>query len=42
MFVQIAEGLGIQSILHTDYRSTRAKLASVGLQNDDGVIHEIR
>jgi len=23
MFVQIAEGLGIQSILHTDYRSTR-------------------
>lgn len=40
MFVQIAEGLGIRSILHTDYRSTRAKLASFGLQNDDGVIHE--
>ena len=35
MFVQIAEGLGIRSILHTDYRSTRAKLASFGLQNDD-------
>jgi putative hydrolase of the HAD superfamily len=34
MFVQVAEGLGIQSILHTDYRSTRAKLAAVGLQND--------
>jgi len=34
MFVQIAEGLGIRSILHTDYRSTRAKLASFGLQND--------
>ena len=34
MFVQIAEGLGIQSILHTDYRSTCAKLASFGLQND--------
>jgi len=33
MFVQIAEGLGIRSILHTDYRSTRAKLASFGLQN---------
>ena len=33
LFVQIAEGLGIQSILHTDYRSTCAKLASFGLQN---------
>jgi putative hydrolase of the HAD superfamily len=34
MFVRIAEGLGIQSILHTDYRSTCANLASFGLQND--------
>jgi len=34
MFVQIAEGLGIRSILHTDYKSTCAKLASFGLQND--------
>jgi len=34
MFVQIAEGLGIRSILHTDYRSTCAKLASFGLKND--------
>jgi putative hydrolase of the HAD superfamily len=33
MFVQIAEGLGIRSILHTDYKSTCAKLASFGLQN---------
>ena len=40
MFVQIAEGLGIRSICHTDYRSTRAKLASFGLQNDERVIHE--
>jgi putative hydrolase of the HAD superfamily len=32
MFVQIAEGLGIRGILHTDYRSTCAKLASLGLQ----------
>ena len=40
MFVQIAEGLGIRSILHTDYASTRAKLASFGLTNDEGVIHE--
>ncbi len=40
MFIQIAEGLGIRSILHTDYRSTCAKLASFGLQIDEGVIHE--
>jgi len=32
MFVQIAEGLRIPSILHTDYRSTCAKLASFGLE----------
>ena len=32
MFVQIAEGLGIRSILHTDYKSTAAKLAAFGLQ----------
>jgi putative hydrolase of the HAD superfamily len=37
MFVQIAEGLGIRSILHTDYRSTCAKLALFGLQNDEGI-----
>jgi putative hydrolase of the HAD superfamily len=40
MFVQIAEGLGIQSLLHTDCRSTCVKLASCGLQTGDGVIHE--
>ena len=40
MFVQIAEGFGIRSILHTDYKSTCAKLASFGLQNDEGVTHE--
>ena len=34
MFVQIAEGLGIRSVLHTDHRSTCAKLASFGLQSD--------
>ena len=34
MFVQIAEGLGIRSILHTDYTSTCAKLASFGLRDD--------
>jgi len=41
MFVQIAEGLGIRSILHTDYESTCAKLASFGLPNE-GAIHETR
>jgi len=40
MFVQIAEGLGIRSIRHTDYRSTCAKLASLGLENNEAVIHE--
>ena len=42
MFVRIAEGLGIQSILHTDYRSTCEKLTSFGLYNDKGAIHENR
>jgi FMN phosphatase YigB (HAD superfamily) len=42
MFVQIAESLGMRSILHTDYRSTCTKLASLGLRNDEGVIHETR
>jgi putative hydrolase of the HAD superfamily len=42
MFVQIAEGLGIPSIIHTDYQSTCVKLASFGLRNEEGVIHEPR
>jgi len=42
MFVQIAEGLGIRSILHTDYKSTCAKLAAFGLRNDEGAMHETR
>jgi putative hydrolase of the HAD superfamily len=42
MFVQVAEGLGIRSILHTDYKSTCATLASLGLQNDVGDTHENR
>jgi len=40
MFVQVAEGLGIRSILHRDYKSTCAELASFGLPNDERVIHE--
>jgi putative hydrolase of the HAD superfamily len=36
LFVQIAEGLGMRGILHTDYPSTRAQLAALGLQDDQG------
>ena len=28
------EGLGIRSILHTDYRTTRSKLASLSSRDD--------
>jgi putative hydrolase of the HAD superfamily len=31
MFTEIAQGLGIRSVLHIDYPSTRAKLAALGL-----------
>jgi len=40
MFVQVAESLGIRNILHTDFKSTRAKLVSFGLQNDEKGSHE--
>lgn len=40
MFVQIAERLGIRSILHTDYSFTCAKLASFGLHADEGLTNE--
>ncbi len=40
MFVEVAEGLGIRSILHTDCKSTCAKLASFGLRSDEGAVHE--
>lgn len=39
MFAEIAEDLGICSILHTDYPSTCAQLASFGLQYG-GISHE--
>lgn len=32
MFVSVATSLGIHGLLHTDYPSTRAKLASIGLE----------
>ena len=31
LFVEIAEGLGIRSILHTDHETTRTELAALGL-----------
>ena len=40
MFAQIAEDLGICSIVHTDYISTSAQLASFGLQHDEGTSDE--
>jgi putative hydrolase of the HAD superfamily len=42
MFVQIAEGMGIRSILHTDFELTRARLASFGLQHGDLGVHGVR
>lgn len=39
MFAQIAESMGIRSIVHTDYRSTCTKLASLGLQDHEGDTH---
>jgi putative hydrolase of the HAD superfamily len=42
MFVQVGESLGIRSILHTDVRSTRAKLAAFGLPDDERVGRETR
>ena len=39
MFAEIAEGLGIRSILHTDYNSTSEKLASYGLRSGEATAH---
>jgi putative hydrolase of the HAD superfamily len=40
MFIEIANGLGIRSVLHTDYRSTCAQLASLGLKSGEEVVHD--
>jgi putative hydrolase of the HAD superfamily len=40
MFVKIAEGLGMQGILHKDYKSTLSRLASFGLRPDCGGIRQ--
>ena len=37
MFVDIAQGLGIRSIHHTNYRSTCTQLDALGLQSGDAV-----
>ena len=39
MFVHIAESLGIRSIHHTNYESTCARLAALGLNKDKEVTH---
>ncbi len=39
MFVEVAEGLGIRSILHTDAKSTRVKFASLGLRADERALY---
>lgn len=36
MFVQVAEGLGIRSILPANYTTTRGKLTSLGLHSNEG------
>lgn len=36
MFVRVGESVGIRSILHIDFRSTRAMLAAFGLKDDEG------
>lgn len=40
LFVEVAAGLGIRSILHTDCESTRATLASFGLNAIEGAGHD--
>lgn len=35
MFVRVGESVGIRSILHADFRSTRAKLAAYGLPDHE-------
>jgi hypothetical protein len=39
MFVQIAQSLGVRSISH-GFQVPCAKLASYGLRNDQGFVHE--
>jgi len=41
MFARVAERVGIRSLLHTDFRSTREKLAAFGLWDDEGGGHDV-
>jgi putative hydrolase of the HAD superfamily len=41
LFVQVAESLGVRSILHTDYKSTCAKLSSLGLHYGEAIIPQL-
>jgi putative hydrolase of the HAD superfamily len=40
MFVEVAEGLGIKSILHVGYRSTAARLKSLGLESSERTVRQ--
>jgi putative hydrolase of the HAD superfamily len=42
MFVQVAAQLGIRGIVHTDYLSTSARLATLGLVDENEAIREPR
>ncbi len=42
MFVEIAHGLGIRGVLHTDITSSRAQFAAFGLHDDDWNTHDVR
>jgi putative hydrolase of the HAD superfamily len=42
MFAQVGERVGIRSVLHADFESTRARLAAYGLRDDTGVGHGSR
>jgi len=42
MFAEVGEKFGIRSILHTDYESTRARLAAFGLPDGEGARRDAR
>jgi putative hydrolase of the HAD superfamily len=39
MFIEVANKMGIQGILHTDYQTTRKKIASFGLLDQESANH---
>jgi putative hydrolase of the HAD superfamily len=42
MFVEVSQGLGIRSILHSDYETTTARLKSFGLESGDSAVRRTR